>query len=134
MDFGEGQANWMNDWMKAIQSNTLVSSMKPKPDPRMELFFLEKAKTYEEKRIMNIEGLKKLSRIKLKRKRSLKKFLMNPEKYVKFPGISLLPMAMKVAAKTIGLDLVTVVPMSAPIGKLFYPDPKKRINHLGIEI
>lgn len=134
MDIGEGQASWMNDWMKVIASNTLATSMKPKPDPRMELFFLEKAKTYEEKRSMNTEGLRKLSKIKLKKKRSLKKFLMNPRKYVKFPGFSLTPVAMKVAAKTICLDLVSVVPMSAPIGKIFYMDQKKRINHLGIEI
>ena len=124
----------MNDWMKVIASNTLVTTMKPKPDPRMELFFLEKAKTYEEKRNMNTEGLRKFSKIKLKKKRSLKKFLMNPKKYIKFPSFSLLQISMKIAAKTIGLDLVSVVPMSAPIGTIFYMDPKKRINHLGIEI
>jgi hypothetical protein len=134
MDIGEGQASWMNDWMKVIASNTLATSMKPKPDPRMELFFLEKAKTYEEKRNMNTEGLRKLSKIKLKKKRSLKKFLMNPKKYIKFPSFSLLPIRMKIAAKTIGLDLVSVVPLSAPTGTLFYMDTKKRINHLGIEI
>ena len=134
MDINEGQASWMNDWMKIIQSNTSASTMKPKPDPRTELYFLEKAKSFEEKRSMNIEGLRSLSRIKLKRKRSLKKFLKYPNRYVKFPGISLLPIAMKVAAKTIGLDVVTVSPMSSPIGSIFYMDAKKRINHLGIEI
>jgi hypothetical protein len=120
--------------MKVIASNTLATSMKPKPDPRMELFFLEKAKTYEEKRNMNTEGLRKFSKIKLKKKRSLKKFLMNPKKCIKFPSFSLPPISMKIAAKTIGLDLVSVVPLSAPTGTLFYMDTKKRINHLGIEI
>ena len=134
MDIGKGQASWMNDWMKVIQSNTLASTMKPKPDPRMELYFLEKAKTFEEKRSMNTEGLRSLSKIKLKRKRSLKKFLKYPNRYVKFKGFSLFPLSMKIAAKTIGLDLVSVAPLSSPTGSIFYMDPKKRINHLGIEI
>lgn len=127
MDLNKGQASRLNDWMRAITSNTLASTMKPKPDPRMELCFLEKAKTFEEKRRINTEGLRSLSKIRLKRKRSLKKFLKYPNRYVKFKGfslLSLLPISMKIAAKTIGLDLVSVVPM----------DTKKRINHLGIEI
>ena len=32
---------------------------------------------------------------------------------------SLLPLSIKIAAKTIGIDLVSVQPMSAPIGNIF---------------
>jgi hypothetical protein len=35
---------------------------------------------------------------------------------------SMLPIAMKVAAQTVGLDLVSVQPMSAPLGTLHYMD------------
>lgn len=35
-------------------------------------------------------------------------------------GDGILPIIKKVAAKTIGLDLVSVKPMSAPLGKLIY--------------
>ena len=35
---------------------------------------------------------------------------------------NLLPISIKIAAQTIGLDLVTVKPMSGPIGSLIYPD------------
>ena len=35
---------------------------------------------------------------------------------------SMFPIAMKVAAQTVGLDLVSVKPMSAPSGHLFYAD------------
>jgi hypothetical protein len=40
----------------------------------------------------------------------------------------LLPLSMKVAAKTIGLDLVAVKPMSAPVGHLAYLDFKYNNN------
>jgi hypothetical protein len=35
---------------------------------------------------------------------------------------SMFPIAMKVAAQTVGLDLVSTKPMSAPSGQLFYTD------------
>jgi hypothetical protein len=35
---------------------------------------------------------------------------------------NMLPIAMKVAARTVGLDLVSVQPMSAPLGTLHYID------------
>jgi hypothetical protein len=35
---------------------------------------------------------------------------------------SILPLAMKVSARTIGLDLVSVQPLSAPTGILYYGD------------
>ena len=35
---------------------------------------------------------------------------------------SMFPIAMKVAAQTIGLDLVSVKPLPAPSGQLFYAD------------
>ena len=35
---------------------------------------------------------------------------------------SMMPIAMKVAAQTVGLDLVSVKPMSAPKNNLFYVD------------
>ena len=35
---------------------------------------------------------------------------------------SMFPIAMKVAAQTVGLDLVSVQPMSAPLGTLHYMD------------
>ena len=38
------------------------------------------------------------------------------------PNESLLPISMRVAAKTIGMDLVSVVPMSAPTGHIMYSD------------
>jgi hypothetical protein len=41
------------------------------------------------------------------------------------PNNLFFPMAAKVAARTIGLDLVAVKPMSAPIGKLYFYDQKK---------
>jgi hypothetical protein len=49
------------------------------------------------------------------------------------------PISMKVAAKTIGLDLVSVQPMSAPLGTLHYMDydnntkcttRKRKINNI----
>jgi translation initiation factor IF-3 len=50
------------------------------------------------------------------------------------------PIAMKVAAQTVGLDLVSVKPMSAPKNNLFYVDyqygntkrttRKKKINNI----
>jgi hypothetical protein len=53
---------------------------------------------------------------------------------------SMFPIAMKVAAQTVGLDLVSVKPMSAPSGQLFYADyqygntkrtrRKKKINNI----
>lgn len=49
--------------------------------------------------------------------------------------MNLLPIAMKVA-QTIGLELVEVKPMSAPIGKIFYMDnlvDKKSIRKSKIE-
>jgi hypothetical protein len=35
---------------------------------------------------------------------------------------NMFPIAMKVAAQTVGLDLVSTKPMSAPSGQLFYTD------------
>ena len=67
MDLSQGQASWMNDWLKVIDAQT-NSAVRKEPDPKIELYFLEKAKTYEEKLSMNTEGLRKLSRIKLKKK------------------------------------------------------------------
>ena len=53
---------------------------------------------------------------------------------------NMLPIAMKVAARTVGLDLVSVQPMSAPLGTLHYMDyqygntkrttRKKKINNI----
>jgi len=53
---------------------------------------------------------------------------------------SMFPIAMKVAAQTVGLDLVSVKPMSAPKNNLFYVDyqygdpkrtiRKKKINNI----
>ena len=37
---------------------------------------------------------------------------------------NLFPVAIRIAARTIGLDLVTVVPLSAPINQTFYADFK----------
>lgn len=55
-----------------------------------------------------------------------------------FPSI--FPIAMKVAARTVGLDLVSVQPISAPLGTLHYMDyqygdtksttRKKKINNI----
>lgn len=42
-------------------------------------------------------------------------------------NFNMFPIAMKVAAQTIGLDMVPVQPMSAPSGHLFYMDT--RINN-----
>lgn len=49
--------------------------------------------------------------------------------------ISLLPISMKIAAKTIGMDLVSVQPLSGPIGQLNYMDYDVRIlqDHLGVQ-
>jgi hypothetical protein len=46
------------------------------------------------------------------------------------------PMAQKIAARTIGWDLVSVKPMSGPVGKLYYYDSKKanKITILGRKI
>jgi hypothetical protein len=50
--------------------------------------------------------------------------------------ISLLPISMKIAAKTLGTDLVAVQPLSGPSGMLNYIDFNYQvpIDHLGIEI
>lgn len=37
---------------------------------------------------------------------------------------SILPMASRVAAQTVGLDLVSVQPLPAPVGQIFYMDYK----------
>ncbi len=53
------------------------------------------------------------------------KYILTDDKLISFPIIpapSLLPIAIKVEAHTIGLDLVAVQPMSAPIGQLAYMD------------
>lgn len=38
--------------------------------------------------------------------------------------LNILPAVMRVAAKTIGFDLVAVKPLAAPVGTIFYMDPK----------
>jgi len=39
-----------------------------------------------------------------------------------FLNTNILPMSMNVARRTIGLDIVSVRPMTAPVGRLFYMD------------
>ncbi len=50
--------------------------------------------------------------------------------------ISLLPLSMKIAANTLGTDLVAVQPLSGPSGLLNYIDFNYQVprDHLGIEI
>lgn len=43
---------------------------------------------------------------------------------------SMLPIAMKVAAQTVGLDLVSVQPMSAPYGDTKHTTRKRKINNI----
>lgn len=96
---------------------------------------LTECKSLEKKRKIDISVLKSYSKIKLKKKRFIKKFLKNPDKYINLPSTPF-PIVAKITAKTIGLDLVSVQPMNAPTGQLFYTDTVIKIkqNHLGIEI
>lgn len=41
------------------------------------------------------------------------------------PNSIFFPLITKVAARTIGMDIVSVKPMAGPIGKIYYFDPKK---------
>jgi hypothetical protein len=66
---------------------------------------------------------------------------IKPSKYhAHFPGIdeAILPIVQRISARTIGMDLVSVQPMSAPKGNLFYLDmvyngPKKLTKYQKIK-
>lgn len=49
-------------------------------------------------------------------------YMPNPEEETPIFEGALLPIALKVAAKTVGLDLVAVQPLAAPVGVLQYID------------
>ena len=55
--------------------------------------------------------------------------IMPEERYESNRFPSILPTAIRVAARTIGQDLVAVQPMQGPTGKLFYLDYKYEANN-----